>query len=273
MMRVEPPASLRVVRVLAPNPGPFTLEGTNTWVVGSDHGIVIDPGPENRTHLEAILHAAGRVAAVLLTHRHLDHASGASALARLTGAPIYAASPDEGERRARDGERIGGGDVTLEVVTTPGHSRDHLVFFERSTRALFTGDAVLGRGTSVIDPPEGDLSDYLRSLERLRGLDPRVIYPGHGPVVERAVEKIEEYLSHRREREEQVLRALRAGPRTPEELVPEIYASYPKELYPAASRSVLAHLVKLEREGRVVRSGQSDRFRLPASRTPSRGAR
>src|SRR6266540_204911 len=130
MVRVEPSAGLRVLRVLAPNPGPFTLEGTNTWVVGSDGCLVIDPGPEDPTHVDAVLQAAGRVAAVLLTHRHLDHASGAGALARVTGAPIYAASPGEGARAARDGDRIESGGVTLEVVAAPGHSQDHLVFFE-----------------------------------------------------------------------------------------------------------------------------------------------
>src|SRR6266508_182631 len=175
MVRVEPSAGLRVLRVLAPNPGPFTLEGTNTWVAGSEGCLVIDPGPEDPTHEDAVLQASGPVAAILLTHRHLDHASGAGALARVTGAPIYAASPGEGARAAGDGDRIEGAGVTLEVVATPGHSPDHLVFFEPVTGALFTGDAILGRGTSVIDPPEGDLSDYLRSLERMRRLGPRVI--------------------------------------------------------------------------------------------------
>lgn len=251
-----------MVRVLAPNPGPFTLEGTNTWVVGREGSIVIDPGPDERRHVEAILQAAGRVEAILLTHRHPDHAPGADRLAAVTGAPIYAASPAEGERAAGDGDRITGRWTELEVVATPGHSEDHLAFFERGARALFTGDAVLGRGTSVIDPPSGDLSQYLRSLERMRRLDPRAIYPGHGPVVERAVEKIEEYIAHRSEREEQVIRGLSAGARTPEDLVPKIHQGYPEELYPAACRSVLAHLLKLERDGRVVRTGHGDRFSL-----------
>ena len=114
----------------------------------------------------------------------------------------------------------------------------------------------------MIDPPSGDLSQYLRSLERMRRLDPRAIYPGHGPVVERAVEKIEEYIAHRSEREEQVIRGLSAGARTPEDLVPKIHQGYPEELYPAACRSVLAHLLKLERDGRVVRTGHGDRFSL-----------
>jgi len=251
-----------VVRVLAPNPGSFTLEGTNTWVVGHGERIVIDPGPDDPAHVQAVLQAAGSVGAILLTHRHPDHAPGADRLARLTGAPIYAASPGEGVRPAEDGDLLQAGGIALEVVATPGHSPDHLAFLERGTGALFTGDAVLGQGTSVIDPPEGDLSDYLRSLDRMLQLEPRVIYPGHGPVVEGAVEKIEQYLAHRRERERQVLRGLEGGPRTPPDLVPGIYAEYPEDLYAAAARSVLAHLLKLEQEGRVIRAGQGDRFAL-----------
>lgn len=253
-----------MVRVLAPNPGPFTLEGTNTWVVGRGERIVIDPGPDDPDHVQAVLEAAGRVGAILLTHRHLDHAPAAERLARLTGAPVYAASPGEDDRAASDGDRLEAAGVAVEVVATPGHSPDHLVFLERDTGSLFTGDAVLGRGTSVIDPPDGDLSDYLRSLDRMRRLEPRIIYPGHGPVVEGAVRKIEEYLAHRLDRERQVLLALEQGPRTPADLVPGIYANYPKDLHLAAARSVLAHLLKLEREGRVVRSGQGDRFALAA---------
>ena len=253
-----------MVRVLAPNPGLFTLEGTNTWVLGADGCLVIDPGPDDPGHLDAILAAAGRITAILLTHAHPDHAAGAEPLARRSGAPVLAASPDEGRRPIRDGDRAAGGQVTLEVVSAPGHSQDHVVFFHPGTRALFTGDTVLGRGTSVIDPPDGDLSDYLRSLRRMRRLRPRVIYPGHGPVVDRASERIDGYLSHRQEREEQILRALAPGPATPGDLLPEIYAEYPMELRPAASRSVLAHLLKLEGEGRVVRRG-GDRFELVLS--------
>jgi glyoxylase-like metal-dependent hydrolase (beta-lactamase superfamily II) len=141
--------------------------------------------------------------------------------------------------------------VRMTAVATPGHTPDHLAFLEPTSRSLFTGDAVLGRGTSVIDPPEGDLTAYLRSLQRMRDLSPRVIYPGHGPVVLDAVAKLDEYLEHRAMRERQVLEALQDGRRTPEEMVEEIYADQPSELHPLAARSVLAHLLKLETEGRV----------------------
>jgi len=174
---------LRVVRVLAPNPGVFELEGTNTWVVGPPPAIVIDPGPEDERHLREVGRTAVGVGAILLTHDHPDHAPGALRLAGMTGAPVHAARPVDGMERMLDGGVVRSGAVSLSAIATPGHSSDHLAFFEGSDGALFTGDAVLGRGTSVIDPPEGDLAAYLRSLRRMRELSPRTIYPGHGPVV------------------------------------------------------------------------------------------
>jgi glyoxylase-like metal-dependent hydrolase (beta-lactamase superfamily II) len=253
-----------VVRVLAPNPGPFTLDGTNTWVVGTGPGLVIDPGPDDAGHLEAVMTQAGEIGAILVTHHHPDHASGASRLSRMSGAVVMAASPLSEEEAVHDGAIIEAGTVTLRAVATPGHTPDHLVFHDERTGSLFTGDAVLGRGTSVIDPPEGDLAAYLRSLEAMIALEPLVIYPGHGPVVRPAVPKLVEDVSHRQDRDRQVLQALRGGARMPEEVVPEIYAGYPQDLHPAAARSVLAHLLKLEREGRVVRvSPSEDRFALP----------
>jgi glyoxylase-like metal-dependent hydrolase (beta-lactamase superfamily II) len=148
------------------------------------------------------------------------------------------------------------GGANLHVIHTPGHTADHVVFFDRETGALFTGDAVLGRGTSVIDPPEGDMAAYMDSLSLMLDLTPRVIYPGHGPTAWDAMEKLREYVDHRQDRERQVLAALEKGPLGAEEIVPSIYSEYPKELLPAAARSVLAHLIKLEREGRTVRTGR-----------------
>jgi len=244
---------MRILRVLAANPGIRELEGTNTWIVGDGPSIVIDPGPDDAGHLREVTREAGHLAAILLTHDHPDHAPGAAALAEATGAPVYAARPPDGGQRLRDGQRIVAGDMALTAVATPGHSPDHVAFVEERHRGLFTGDAVLGRGTSVIDPPEGDLMAYLRSLQRMRELSPRVLYPGHGPVVFDGPGKLEEYVEHRAAREEQVLAALASGPRTAEEIVPEIYGDHPAELHELAARSVLAHLIKLENEGRAER--------------------
>jgi glyoxylase-like metal-dependent hydrolase (beta-lactamase superfamily II) len=253
---------LRVIRVLAPNPGPFTLEGTNTWILGSGPTVVIDPGPDEPSHVAAVAAEAGPVIAILVTHAHPDHLPAAAALAARVNAPVRAFQPGEGREPIRDKDvvEVDGSKVT--AIHTPGHTPDHLVFW--SDGALFTGDAVLGRGTSIIDPPEGDLAAYLRSLRRMLELGPRVIYPGHGPVVFDAEAKLQEYLSHRAMREEQVLVALGRGPARPADLVTAIYAETPTELHPIAERQVLAHLLKLEKEGAVVRTGmgRTERFAL-----------
>jgi glyoxylase-like metal-dependent hydrolase (beta-lactamase superfamily II) len=249
---------LRVVRVLAPNPGVYTLEGTNTWIVGVEPSIVIDPGPEIESHLREVASAAGRVAVVLVTHDHEDHAPGAPAFAQRVGAPLYAFRL-AGAEHLRDGQRFAGGDG-IEVVAeyTPGHSSDHVAFFIPSERALFTGDAVVGRGTSFIDPPDGDLAHYLRSLQRMQELRPRTIYPGHGPVVFDAAAKLAEYIGHREDREHQVLELLSEGKRSIADMVATIYADYPPDVHALAGRSVLAHLLKLESEGRAERKRTGD---------------
>jgi glyoxylase-like metal-dependent hydrolase (beta-lactamase superfamily II) len=242
---------LRIVRVLAPNPGVRELEGTNTYVVGDVPATVIDPGPEHDGHLEEVLRTAGSVGSIVLTHDHPDHAPGAARLAAATGAPIRAVRPPPGGEALREGQVVDPKGVGLRVVATPGHTPDHVSFWAEGAGALFTGDAVLGRGTSVIDPAEGDLVAYLRSLRRMRELRPRTIYPGHGPVVLRGTAKLDEYLEHREMRERQVLEALGDDTRSIEELVEVIYTEYPADMRELAGRSVLAHLLKLESEGRV----------------------
>ena len=255
--------TVHILRVLAPNPSAFTLDGTNTWIVGRDPALVIDPGPDDGDHIERVAQAAGPVSAILITHHHPDHAPGAQLLAGLTGARVRAFRPEEGEVPIAHGEEVAGGGARLRAVHTPGHTADHLVFFEPDQGALFTGDAVLGLGTSVVDPPDGDLIAYLASLRLMLDLGAATIYPGHGPVVEDAEGKLREYLAHREGRERQVLEVLAAGPTTPAGLVPLIYGDYPVELHPVAARSMLAHLIKLEREGRVTRVGsEEDRFAL-----------
>jgi glyoxylase-like metal-dependent hydrolase (beta-lactamase superfamily II) len=245
---------LRIVRVLAPNPDVYTLEGTNTWVIGADPAVVIDPGPQIASHLQDVARIAGPVGAVLVSHDHPDHAPAALHFAQRVGAPLYAFRL-EGAEHLRDGQILSVGALELTVIHTPGHASDHVVFHLPEEAALFTGDTVLGRGTSFIDPPDGDLAQYLRSLKRMQELAPKTLYPGHGPVVLRAPEKLQEYLDHRAERETEVLATLADGPHAVAEMVATIYAEYPSEVHALAARSVLAHLLKLQAEGRVDHRG------------------
>jgi glyoxylase-like metal-dependent hydrolase (beta-lactamase superfamily II) len=254
----------RVIRVLAPNPGPFTLEGTNTWIVGQGPSVVIDPGPdEDAGHILTVAEEAEPIHAILVTHHHPDHAPGSRRLSEATGAPVKSFRPQDGEEPLEDGQVVEAGAVRIRVVHTPGHTPDHLAFVVEPDGLLFTGDAVLGRGTSVISPPEGDMGAYVRSLQKMLDLEPKRIYPGHGPVIFTPKGRLEFYLRHRAQREEQILGALSEGKQTPEVMVPGIYGTeVPPEMFPVAARSVLAHLVKLEREGRAARTGrhQDDRF-------------
>lgn len=255
--------------VLAPNASPLTLEGTNTYLLGapgSGELIVVDPGPDLLDHRravdDAVLARAATVAAVVLTHHHADHAEGA-AWAEDWGAPLLSFTPSlvDGAQAAplRDGEVLARADVTVEAVHTPGHSSDHLCLRVAETGVILTGDHVLGRGTSLVAHPDGDMADYLSSLRRLAELDAPALYPGHGPMVEDPAGTIETYLAHRRERERQVLDALEAGDRTPAAMVTTIYVDVDPLLHPAAERTVRAHLGKLVAEGRVT-TGDGETF-------------
>ena len=258
---------LPVIRVLAPNPSVYTLEGTNTFVVGDGPVVVIDPGPDDAAHLEeveAVATSVGPVGAVLVTHDHPDHAPGAARLAWSVGAPLYAFRL-AGAEHLRDGQRLSVGALEVIAVHTPGHTSDHVAFHVPRDGALFTGDAVLGRGTSFIDPPDGDLGQYLRSLTRMLELAPRTIYPGHGPVVLRAEATLQKYLDHRARREEQVLAAMAHGGATVSAMVADIYADYPPQVHELAARSVLAHLLKLEAEGRATKRGRGAKASWSAS--------
>jgi glyoxylase-like metal-dependent hydrolase (beta-lactamase superfamily II) len=249
--------------ILAPNPSMFTGNGTNTYLVGGDELLCIDPGPDDDAHLAAILDVVsqrqGRVATILLTHSHPDHRPLARRLAASTGAAVRAldiALGDDDAAVLADNEAVSAGAATrLRAVHTPGHASDHLCFFDDDSGALYTGDHVLSGMTTVISPPDGDMTAYMASLERIRDLRPAVIHPGHGPRVDDAAALIDDYIRHRREREAQVERVARSrGDRVaPADLVPEIYAGYPEGLYELAARSVEAHLDKLTREGRATR--------------------
>jgi glyoxylase-like metal-dependent hydrolase (beta-lactamase superfamily II) len=238
-----------VALVRADNPGPFTLEGTNTWLVGRDPCWVVDPGPDDAAHVEAVLGAAsdrGEIGGIALTHDHADHAGGVDALRRRAGVCTVAAA-----RLAGAGTRLADGDTVgpLLVVATPGHAPDHLAFV--AGRALFSGDAVLGRGSVFVAPDPGALSGYLRALERLAALDLAVICPGHGPLVLDPQAKLAEYREHRLDRERRLVAALEAGRRGVEELLDAAWADVPSGLRPAAAVTLAAHLDKLEEEGRL----------------------
>ncbi len=265
----------RVLLVRAPNPSPMTLTGTNSYLIDCGRGkaICIDPGPAMARHVDALLDAArgfgARIELVCVTHGHPDHAPAAAMLASVTGARV-AAHP-----RAKfahddvlDGARLQVGDVELLAVDAPGHTFDHLVFYEPRERALFTGDVVLGTGTVVIAPPGGAMRPYVRTLERLARDFPeaRTIFGGHGPPVTDPAAKLREYIAHRGQREDELLAALAAAPQTIPDLVRSIYAQTEPVLFPAAARQMLAYLIALEAEGRVV-SREIDRAMTAEERT------
>ncbi|MHB8510579.1 MAG: MBL fold metallo-hydrolase [Actinomycetota bacterium] len=248
--------------VLAPNPSMMTLEGTNSYIVGNaENVIVIDPGPSDDTHLQALKDEVGsaNVVGIFLTHWHHDHSEAALQASKLLDAPIGSWSPLGDERagiRLHDGENAGANGVTLTAIHTPGHSSDHLCFWLEQERALFTGDLILGRGTSVVAYPDGDMIAYLKSIKRVRDIHSKTLYPGHGPVLRDPATVVQEYLDHRMMRERQVIDAL---PGTPMELVEKIYIDVDPKLHPIAMMSVRAHLDKLLHDGTAAVDG-NDRW-------------
>ena len=260
-----------VTRVLAPNPSPMTLDGTNTYVVGdpgSGQAVVVDPGPDDAAHLDAVeaaLSARGaRCVAVLVTHHHGDHAEAALPWGRRFGAPVAAGSAavaGPGGRLLEPGERLRLAGTSVDVVPTPGHTADHLAF-RLESGAVLVGDHVLGRGTSVVTHPEGDVVAYLESLRRVHDLGPAALYCGHGPeLTEDPLAVLDFYLAHRAYREHQLLAALEHGAATVEELVAVVYAEVPRSLWPYAAQSTRATLAKLRAEGRVA-PGPGEAVRL-----------
>jgi glyoxylase-like metal-dependent hydrolase (beta-lactamase superfamily II) len=240
--------------LLAPNPSPWTLEGTNTWLIaapGSPDVVVVDPGPSSPDHLEGIASAVrqrGAVAQILLTHGHADHSAGALALSNMTGAPVRALDPEHvhGGEGLRGGETISFGDLEIHVIATPGHSADSLSFRVNGDGAILSGDTVLGRGTTVIAWPEGRLGEYLTTLdvlaESIHAHGIASIYPGHGPLVTDPAQRIAEYALHRAARLDEVREAMAAGARTADEVVAIVYAQTPQGLLDAARLSVLAQM-------------------------------
>lgn len=272
LMRLSP----LVGRILAPNPSPFTYTGTQTYLVGTDDLAVIDPGPNDPAHLAALEAAiAGHpVAAILCTHTHRDHSPAARPLSERTGAPIIGCAPltltDSGpradaafdadyrpDRILADGEIMVGKGWTLQAVATPGHTSNHLCFALPEEAALFTGDHVMGWSTSVISPPDGDMADYMRSMQRLADRDDAVYYPAHGDPVDNPRRLVRGMMGHRKQREGQILRFLdRNGPSSVPDMVAEMYKGLDPRLHGAAGRSVLAHLIDLD--GRGIALSQAD---------------
>jgi len=254
------PAAL-VTLVRAPNPGPLTGTGTNTWIFGLGEALVIDPGPLDEPHLQRVAEAAaqvGRVAAVLCTHHHEDHQAGAERLCELTGAPLavfHRRADRVGTLPLHHQDRILAGRSELIAIHTPGHASDHLCFLAERERLLFTGDHVLSGTTSVIWPPDGDMAQYLKSLELVAGLAVDRLLPGHGEPMDHPAATLAALIRHRQEREAEILAALEPGPARPSELVLRLYAGYPAEVLPYAAQTVLAHCLKLVAEGRLRRSG------------------
>lgn len=270
--RLEP----LVRRVLAPNGSPFTYTGTQSYLVGTGEGLaVIDPGPADPAHLEALTRAIGDapVLAIACTHTHRDHSPAAAPLAALTGAPVIGCAPlvlESDEPRAdapfdkdyapdrvlEDGEKLAGPGWTLAALATPGHTSNHLCFALEESRVLFTGDHVMGWSTTVVSPPDGDMADYMASLDKLHARADRAYYPAHGPAVHNPRQLVRGMIGHRRQRERQILRLLEQDPQAIAALVARMYKGVDERLWPAAGQSVRAHLLDLERRGMVARSGE-----------------
>ena len=269
-----------IARLLAPNPSAFTFTGTQTYLVGTSEVAVIDPGPDLPEHVEAIAEAIGGrpVAAILCTHTHRDHSPAAAPLAQRTGAAIVGCAPlaleavgpradaaFDGDYRPdrvlEDGEAIAVDGRAITAVATPGHTSNHLCFALEGSGALFTGDHVMGWSTTVVVPPDGDMADYMCSLEKLRQRDDRILYPAHGPAVTNPQQYVRGLIGHRMQREKQVLGIVGEAPSASPEIVAAAYPGLDPRLTAAAGGSVLAHLLDLERRGLVVQEGERWRTR------------
>jgi len=265
-----------VSHILAPNPGPFTFKGTGVYLVGAGERVaVIDPGPDMADHLSALKRVIGtrRVSHILITHSHRDHSPAAAALKSWSGAPVYglpdhaAPSGQEGavdeahdhdfvpDVMVHDGMEIAGDGFSLECVLTPGHTANHVCYALREEKALFSGDHVMGWSTSVIAPPDGDMGQYIASLEKLRTRDETLFYPTHGSPIPDSKGWVEQLIAHRRQREQQILEALRAGACDIPLLARRLYPDIAPGLQAAAAQQVNAHLLHLAEKGAVTRDG------------------
>ncbi len=262
-------------RVVAENPSAFTLYGTGTYIVGRGQVAIIDPGPAMDDHVDAVLQAVAgeQVTHLLITHTHIDHSPAAKAVQQRTGATTYGFGPhgggrdgpqvEEGGDRAfipdvtiGDGDVIAGAGWTVEAVHTPGHTSNHLCFALAEEDVLFSGDHVMGWSTTVVSPPDGDMTAYMASLDKLLARDDGRYWPTHGPAIDQPRAYVQAYKRHRHAREAAIVASLKAGAGAIPDMVAAIYADVPKNLHAAAGRSVLAHLIHLHREGRVSCDGE-----------------
>ena len=263
-----------VRRLLAHNPSAFTFTGTGTFVVGNGTVAVIDPGPADPAHIAALLDAlkGETVSHIVITHTHMDHSPAAPAIKAATGATIVGCAPlvlsDDGPRADAgfdatyapdvvmlEGDSVSGPDWTLTAVATPGHTSNHLCFALPQEKALFTGDHVMGWSTTVVAPPDGDMADYMASLRKLLDRDDEIYHPTHGEPVTDAQRFVRGLITHRKQRENQILKLLGEGPQAIPAMVAVMYAMVDKRLHPAAGRSVLAHLIDLKARGVVAEAG------------------
>lgn len=262
-------------RVIANNPGPFTFTGTGTYIVGQGEVAVIDPGPDDAAHLDAIMAAVAgeRVSHILITHHHLDHSPLARPLQEKTGAVIYGCAvaelpPEDGVRTEAGYDRFepdvslcgGGAKIegpvwTFEAIATPGHTSNHICYALAEENCCFTGDHIMGWSTTVVTPPDGDMGAYIASLDLIKSRNFKTLWPTHGPPVTEVGPFIDEYKAHRFDRERQILDQLAAGQSKIVDMVPKMYVGVDQRLYPAAARSVHAHIIELVKSGRVVADG------------------
>jgi glyoxylase-like metal-dependent hydrolase (beta-lactamase superfamily II) len=268
-----------IVRLVAPNAGPFTFKGTNTYFVGTSSLAVIDPGPHDAAHLSAILRAAGRrrITHILTTHAHRDHVDGVEALKAATGAQVCGFARDQNASRAsletspsgtyfidysfkpdlllHDQDIVAGDGWSLTAVHTPGHAPDHLMFALAGKNIAFSGDHVMAWNTSVVAPPEGRMADYIASLEKLLDRNEKLYLPGHGGRLEDPQRTVRAYLLHRRWREQAILNAVKEGATSVRKIVPAVYREIERNLIPAATLSVQAHVEHLIEKGLVLSAG------------------
>jgi glyoxylase-like metal-dependent hydrolase (beta-lactamase superfamily II) len=257
-------------RVVAHNPSPFTFKGTGTYLIGHGNVAIVDPGPDQQDHIDAVLRAVRgeTVTHIFVTHTHIDHVPATPAMAKATGAKVYSygphPKPPAGEHaeeagdldfapdiRLKDGDVVEGQGWTVEAIHTPGHISNHLCFAVREDKALLSGDHVMGWSTAVISPPDGNMADYFTSLRKLLPRRETLYIPTHGAEIRDPNNFVQAYIEHRQAREAQIIARLKEGPQTIPQMVAKNYADTPRHLHTAAGRSMLAHLIQMVKDGRV----------------------